>query len=102
LQQPLRLGGLALACALATATLAVVTFVVSNLVLSTVALLGPASASTPAADSGGDPVQGVLVSGESDDRPHHCRSLRRPEVRGPARLLDHCAGQRDARGATRP
>jgi hypothetical protein len=101
LQQPLRVGGLALVCALATATLAMVTFVVSNLVLSTVAMLGPALA-TETSSGGGDPVEGVLVSGRTDRTDEQCRPLRRAEVRGPAGLLDRCAGPRAATGASRP
>jgi hypothetical protein len=98
LQQPLRVGGLALGCALATATLAMVTFVVSNLVLSTVALLGPAFATGTPADDGRASVDGVLVSGRADPTKERCRSLRDAEVRGPTGLLDRCAG----RAAGRP
>ena len=99
LEQPLRVVGLALLCALATATLATVTFVVSNLVLSVVAVLGPA---VPAADAAPDDgaVQGLLVSGESDPSRYACRDLDRDR---PGRDTgDRCAGQREPRAVERP
>ena len=80
LQQQLRMGGLALATAVATATLALVTVLVSNLVLTVVAGLG-GIAPPPRADP--DPrseVQGVLLSArtETDQDPEQvCRRVTR-------------------------
>ena len=101
LEQPVRVVGLALACALATATLATVTFVVSNLVLSVIAVLGPAVPPSAAASDDGA-VQGVLLSGSTETTQERCRSLRRPEVRGPDGLLDGCTGRRAPGASARP
>ena len=69
LQQQLRVGGLALATAAATATLALVTFLVTNLVLAVVAGLGLGDMTAQAAvdDGSRDAVQGVLVAAEPDE-----------------------------------
>ena len=101
LEQPVRVVGLALACALATATLATVTFVVSNLVLSVIAVLGPAlPASTAAPDDGA--VRGVLVSGEQEPAADRCWTGERSAPRLDRVLAARCAGQRDVMGAARP
>ncbi len=64
--QPLRLGGLALLCALATATLVLVTTLASQLVLAAVAAVGlvEPAATVPHGDG---VVQGTLVSAETDE-----------------------------------
>ena len=63
--QPIRLGGLALGCALATATLVLVTVLASNLVLSTVAALGGGTGSD-ARSATDPPAAAVLLSAERD------------------------------------
>jgi hypothetical protein len=68
LQQQLRVGGLALATAAATAGLALVTFLVSNLVLAVVAGLGVGDVTAEAATDDRGAVQGVLLSAEPDER----------------------------------
>src|SRR5215217_5083413 len=74
LHQQLRVGGLALATTVATATLALVTFLVSNLVLTVVAGLGGIATEPRAEADPRGPVQGVLLSAQSDeDRDHACR-----------------------------
>jgi hypothetical protein len=104
LEHPLRVVGLALVCAMATATLTMVTFVVSSLVLSVIAVLGPAAPASAMA-SDGDAVQGVLLSGEQEPAADRCRGAERTERSG-TRLdqprADRCAGQRHAAGAARP
>ena len=65
LHQPVRAGGLALAYALATSTLVLVAYLVSNLVLSTIGGIGQVAAdpSTPATD----PPAAVLLSTDRED-----------------------------------
>ena len=67
LQQQLRVGGLALATAAATAGLALVTFLVSNLVLAVVAGLGVGDVRAEAATDDRGPVQGILLSAEPEE-----------------------------------
>ena len=92
--QPLRLGGLAVAYALATATLVLLTVVASNLVLSVVAGLGAGATASAA----GDPatVEGVLLS--ADQRPEtagcHRKRDRGAEPREERRRIDGRCGDR--------
>ena len=109
LQRPLHVGGLALASAVATATLAMTTFLVSNLILAVVAGIGlTGGIVTDSSGTGsGDAVQGLLLSAEPEDRPA-CRSRAdRPRVQpGPTGAGDatrvRCAGQRGSAGPERP
>ena len=111
LQQPLRVGGLALASALATAILAMVTFLVSNLILAVVAGIGVTGGVVPEpAGTTGSPdgVQGLLLSGQTEDEDaadDRCR--RRAELilqhsGKPSGVHRRCAGQRGSAGAARP
>jgi len=88
--QPLRVGGLAFVCALATATLVLVAMLGSQLVLSTVAALGLVHAAPPAQPA---TVQGALVSAET----HKARCERHPRVH-----VERCRDQRSGAGAARP
>ena len=103
LAQPLRVGGLALACALATAILALVTFLASNLVLSVIGGIGLGPAAGPAAET---PATAVLLSSEArptDERAEErCRSLAKRQVDGPGEQLDRCDGRRPGAGRARP
>jgi hypothetical protein len=108
LQQPLRVGGLALASALATATLAVVTFVASNLILAVVAgigLTGGVVAEPEGATGSPDAVQGLLVSAEPEaDDAVDGRACRRRAERMTHRdgRHDRCAERSGSAGAARP
>ena len=101
--QPLRLGGLAVAYALATATLVLLTVVASNLVLSVVAGLGAGATASAA----GDPAtaEGVLLSAEQQPERLDCDRRRdrgaqpREERRQPHR---RCGDQRDETPERRP
>ena len=103
LAQPVRVVGMALACAVATATLALVTLLISNLVLDAVAGLSPTQVAASTEDTDG--VQGALVAGRPDAEPERrgCERSqagerhRNHEVDGAAR----CRVQRDAAGGPR-
>ena len=108
LQQPLRVGGLALASAVATATLALVTFVVSNLILAVVAGIGLTGGVVPEAEGATgspDAVQGLLVSAEpeADDATDRraCRRHPHPTLQQTGKH-DRCAERRGSAGAARP
>jgi hypothetical protein len=108
LQQPLRVGGLALASALATATVAVVTFVVSNLVLAVVAGIGLTGGVVPeSADAAGsaDAVQGLLVSAEPEKdragRGRDCRSRTHLILQRTGKHV-RCAQRPGSAGTSRP
>ena len=92
--QPLRAGALACAYALATAALVLVTVLASNLVLTVVAGLGPATAAAPAAD--GTAVEGVLLSAGQRPEGDGCdrRGDRAAEPRAERRQRDQRCGER--------
>jgi hypothetical protein len=103
LQQQLRVGGLALATAAATAGLALVTFLVSNLVLAVVAGLGVGEVTAEAATDD-RAVQGVLLSAEpaetdqTDERdPLVCAREPAPTAQGKDRPV-RCHERRVDRG----
>jgi hypothetical protein len=101
LQQQLRVGGLALATAAATATLALVTFLVTNLVLAVVAGLGGVvpEAGADSGAGGRDAVQGVLLSGELEESDGPvCRRVGRESKDRPVR----CHERRASTEADRP
>jgi hypothetical protein len=101
LQQPVRLVSLALGCALATATLVLVTFLASNLVLSVIGGIGQVAAAPDApADQ---PAAAVLLSAEPEDETER-RCERRARGVEQQRSSDHgrCAGQRTNGGTHRP
>jgi hypothetical protein len=88
---------LALGCAIATATLLLVTFVASSLALSVVAAVGPADGTTsPRSDAA---VQGVLVA--ADGREETACKRDRAASRDD-RESRKCAGQRVGNGGARP
>ena len=101
--QPLRFAALACAYALATAVLVLVTVLASNLVLTTVAGLGPTTAVGTAPEP---PATAVLLSTAPDQQEgrakQRCQHLRKPEVRGPTGLLDRCNERRDDSAERRP
>ena len=119
LQQPMRLGGLALVCALATSALVLVTFLASNLVLSVIGGIGPGDRA--AADQ--QPAAAVLLSSQRQTERQAERQTERQTQRQPAdgatrcdrrpqrepgadqrsgRDADPCAGQRGGAGSPRP
>jgi hypothetical protein len=104
LHQPLRLGGLALTCALATAAVALVTLLASNLLLSVVAAVGPGQSVVGASPTSGegtdDAVQGVLVAAAAKER--GCREARLGDRDGRPDRRERCAGQRVGKGGARP
>jgi hypothetical protein len=98
LHQPVRAGGLALAYALATSTLVLVTFLVSNLVLSAVGAIGQVA---EPASPGADPPAAVLLSSQrDDDAAKRCHRGERRHVEHRRGDADRCADHR--RSATRP
>jgi hypothetical protein len=101
LDQPVRAGGLALAYALATSTLVLVAFLVSNLVLSTIGGIGQVVADpSPSADA---PPAAVLLSSERDDaKEKRCDRRERHDVEERRGAADRCADQRRGEDRTRP
>ena len=103
LEQPVRLGGLALTYALATSVLVVVTFLASNLVLSVIGGIGQVTAASRPESA--QPAAAVLLSApqdtRTDDRVCTRQHLRRDTDRRP-RHQDRCAEQRDSRVGPRP
>ena len=108
LQQPLRLGGMALVCALATSALVLVTFLASNLVLSVIGGIGGIDGvtATPAARPAGDaPAAAVLLSAEPrrvDEAGRRCEGSARDTELQRGRDAERCAGQRRSGASHRP
>ena len=105
LQQPMRLGGLALAYALATATLVLVTFLASNLVLSVIGGIGRVTAAPDARPSRDSPAAAVLLSaepGRKDEAGRRCERHGRDAGLQRSRDAERCAGQRGSGGSHRP
>ena len=105
LQQPMRLGGLALAYALATATLVLVTFLASNLVLSVVGGIGQVTAASDARPAGDPPAEAVLLSAQpsrEDKAGRRCERRATDAGLQRARDAERCVGQRRSGTPHRP
>ena len=101
LQQPVRVGGLALAYAVATSALVLVTFLASNLVLSTLASIGQVAAE-PAGQETGRPEAAVLLSSEPRTRGEQRCQRRDQGARQQRRDAERCAEQRRNGDRLRP
>ena len=93
LQQPVRVGGLALVYALATSALVLVTFLASNLVLSTIGSIGQVAAG-PTSQEAAEPQAAVLLSAEPRTRGEQSCDRRDRDARQQrGRDAERCAEQ---------
>ncbi len=99
LQQPVRVGGLALVYALATSALVLVTFLASNLVLSTIGSIGRVAAE-PTGQETAEPEAAVLLSAEPRTRGERRCERRDRDTRPQQRAAERCGEQR--RNGDRP
>jgi hypothetical protein len=105
LQQPVRAGGLALAYALATSALVLVTFLASNLVLSTIGGIGRVAAQTanqPTGQQTAEPEAAVLLSAEPRTRGERRCERRDRDARPQQRAAERCGEQRRNGDRLRP